>query len=140
MDEGLACYYAGVDSPWVLLAEDDDGDALLAQRAFRRYAGTHRLVRARDGQEALDALKTAPQLPCLVILDLKMPRLGGLDVLRALPPRGERGFPIAILSSSGEPRDLECAEALGCDHYAVKPVEFESYLRVAEGLVGRFLT
>jgi two-component system, response regulator len=123
----------------VLLIEDNPDDVALTLRAFRKNNIANDIVVARDGQEALDALfgdgafgPTSQQLPSLLLLDLNLPRVSGLEVLRRI--RGEertRLLPVVILTSSDEERDLIEGYSLGANSYVRKPVSFAEF---AEGV------
>jgi CheY-like chemotaxis protein len=124
----------------ILLAEDDDSDVLLLQRAFKDVGVSHTLQVVNDGQEAIDFLGARGQsdqdrLPALVLLDLKMPRRTGIDVLQWI--RGQAGMcclPVIIFSSSSHREDIERAHVLGASAYIIKP---SSTVQRAE--VARFL-
>jgi CheY-like chemotaxis protein len=114
----------------VLVAEDDPGDAFLLERAFTRCGVPARLHFVRDGREAIDYLggenafanRDEFPLPDLILLDLKMPRMGGFDVLewlRAQP--GLKRLLVAVLSSSAQPEDINRSYDLGANSYLVKP-------------------
>lgn len=117
----------------ILLVEDNPDDADLTRRAFTRNNILNHLVVARDGVEALDYLFAAgawadrdpADMPVLVLLDLKLPRIEGLEVLRQLraDPR-TRFLPVVVLTSSVEERDVTRAYDLGCNSYIRKPVDF----------------
>jgi two-component system response regulator len=120
----------------ILLVEDSPEDAELTIRALRRYKIANEIQVAEDGAEALDFLfcrgtfKDRPpsQVPRLVLLDLKLPKVSGLDVLRAI--RGDertRAIPVVVLTSSKEERDLIDGYKLGVNAYAQKPVDFEQF-------------
>ncbi len=116
----------------VLVAEDDEIDAFLLRRAFSR-AGLEVPVKfVRDGQEAVDYLsaetgrpdRSSHALPGLVLLDLKMPRLDGFDVLKWLRQHPDlRRLSVVIFTSSNEPQDINLAYDLGANSYAVKPTD-----------------
>ncbi len=125
----------------ILLVEDSDEDAELAIRALRKKRLVSALHRVRDGAEALDFL-LAPELPGqrivrarpkVVFLDLKLPKIDGLDVLRRIKadPR-TREIPVVVLTSSGEDRDLAESYRLGANSYIVKPVEFDKFMEAME--------
>jgi CheY-like chemotaxis protein len=127
----------------ILVAEDDTSDAFFFQRAFKRAGLPVSLHFVRDGQEALDYLRgkgqfadrTAHPLPQLLLLDLKMPRLGGFDVLGWVRKQPElRRLQVIIFSGSDEPEDIKRAEKLGANSYLVKPHSIEEM----NGLAGRF--
>jgi CheY-like chemotaxis protein len=111
----------------ILLAEDDEADVILLRRAFRDAGVTRTLQVARDGQEAIDMLTARSNdeqdcMPSLVILDLKMPRKNGMEVLqwiRAQPAM--RCIPAFIFSSSAHREDIERAYVLGANGFMVKP-------------------
>jgi hypothetical protein len=91
---------------------------------------------ARDGEEALgyvDRWETGEPLPVVVLLDLKLPKVPGLDVLRGLKAHPQfRSVPVVVLTSSSEDHDVEAAYALGANSYIVKPVNFDKFMEVAE--------
>ena len=114
----------------ILVAEDDPTDAYFFERAFKRAGTPVTLHFVRDGQEAVDYLQGEGQftdrarhpLPQLVLLDLKMPRLDGFDVLEWVRKQpGLSGVLIVIFSSSDEPKDMNRAYGLGANSYLVKP-------------------
>ena len=118
----------------ILLAEDDENDIFLLQRAVRDAAIRHPLVIARDGQEAVDFLEGAGQfadrarfsLPCLILLDIKMPRKTGLDVLEWLAGREKlRMLPVIMFSSSPRAEDVAQAYRMGANAFIVKPSSLE---------------
>lgn len=120
----------------ILLVEDSASDLELAVRALKKAKLAGRIEVARDGEEALDfvfarnahASRSIEDKPQLVLLDLKLPKLDGLDVLRAIKsdPR-TRSIPVVILTSSREQRDVLESYELGVNSYIVKPVEFEGF-------------
>jgi len=122
-------------SPVILLAEDSEDDAYFFQRALRRTGLPHTLKRARNGKLAVEALKEAIEapeagvLPHIIFLDLKMPIMGGFDVLewiRSSPASGRSS--VVVLSGSDEAADRAKASELGAHSYLVKPIT-ESQLR-----------
>lgn len=119
----------------ILLIEDNQMDVDLTRRAFsRRRLGNHIHV-LRDGQEALDyfaAWTPEDALPLVILLDLKLPRVHGLDVLRAIKEKPSlRKLPVVVLTSSAEDRDINTAYELGANSYIVKPVDFDKFMEVA---------
>jgi CheY-like chemotaxis protein len=116
----------------ILLVEDSEADAELTLRALRKARLDHRVAWVKDGQEALDFLygegsyADRPQSrPRLVLLDLKLPRLNGIDVLRRLKGDASRkSIPVVMLTSSNEERDIVESYALGVNSYLIKPIEF----------------
>ena len=117
----------------VLFVEDNPDDVDLTLMAFKEERFPFKIVVAEDGQEALDYLfarggfagRDRADAPVLVILDLKMPKVGGLEVLKAMreDPR-LRGVVAVILTTSDEERDRATAEQLGADLYLIKPTSF----------------
>lgn len=113
----------------VLLVEDDPEDAALTIRALKRHNLANQVQQAADGAEALDMLRDGP-LPRVVLLDLKLPKINGLDVLkRVRHDERLRLLPIVVLTSSREEPDISLAYALGANSYIVKPVDFEQFLK-----------
>ena len=120
----------------ILLVEDNADDVALTQRAFRKAQIPNGLVVARDGEEALDMLLgPTPISPSVVLLDLRMPRIGGLEVLKRLraDPRTKL-LPVVVLTSSAEQRDIVESYGLGANSYIRKPVDFEQFVRAVEQL------
>lgn len=119
----------------VLLVEDNPVDVDLTLRAFARRKLTNPVLVARDGEEALAFLprweEGAPR-PLVILLDLKLPRINGLEVLARLKnSAASRDIPVVVLTSSVEDRDIATAYRLGANSYIVKPVDFEKFLEVA---------
>jgi two-component system, response regulator len=132
-----------VDSKVILLVEDNPDDVALTLRAFKRSHLMNPIAVARDGVEALDFLfargphadRAAQPLPTLVILDLKLPRLDGLSVLKAIrADERTRFLPVVILTSSKEEQDLLSGYALGANSYVRKPVDFAEFIEAAKVL------
>ena len=127
----------------VVLVEDSDEDAELALRGLRRQQLGSTVHRLSDGAAALDFFFADPVAPIakVVFLDLKLPKVHGLEVLRRLKsdPRTQP-IPVIILSSSKEDRDLAEACKLGANSYVVKPVDFDKFMSTLEGLCAYWLT
>jgi two-component system response regulator len=127
----------------ILLVEDNPADVALTLRAFKQHNLANEIVVARDGVEALEYLhgtggpdnRPLHALPQLVLLDLKLPRIEGLEVLRRLraEPR-TRLLPIVVLTSSDEQRDIVMSYGLGANSYVRKPVAFEEFVEAARYL------
>ena len=118
----------------ILLVEDNPVDLDLTRRAFARSQLTNPLDVARDGAEALDWLArwdAGEPLPLVVLLDLKLPKVDGLEVLRRYRAHAQaRSVPIVVLTSSSEDCDIARAYAEGANSYIVKPVDFDKFLEV----------
>jgi two-component system response regulator len=128
------------DSVDVLLVEDNALDADMTMRALERYDGSTRVIWAHDGEEAMDLLRgSAP--PKLVLLDLKMPKMNGFDLLRELRSN-ERGFavPVIVLTSSTEERDIVECYRLGANGFAVKPMDMLDLDEVVENIARYWLS
>ena len=132
----------------ILLVEDNPDDELLALRALRKNGIAGEVTVAHDGVEALDYLfatgdyagRDVEHLPRLILLDLNLPKIGGLEVLRRLrSDERTRLLPVVILSSSGEQRDMLEGYGLGANSYVRKPVNFEQFVRAVEQLKSYWL-
>ncbi len=118
----------------ILLVEDNEDDIELTLRALERNNVCNRVVVARDGVEALERLSEG-DLPQLVLLDLNMPRLGGVEVLRRIRAEARtRMVPVVILTSSREESDLVRGYREGANSYIQKPVDFEQFLEAVRQL------
>jgi len=127
----------------ILLAEDDPNDVLLIQRAFQRTLVANPVQVVRDGEEALAYLKGEDPfsdherhpLPVLMLMDLKMPRKTGLEVLEWVRQQpGLKRLPIIVLTSSNQSPDINRAYELGANSYLVKPAGFDSLLELVKNL------
>lgn len=128
----------------ILLVEDDPSDEKLAVLAFKRCEIPHQVVVARDGAQALGYLlgegvaepANLDSLPRLVLLDLKLPRVDGLDVLRRLRDNERtRLLPVVVLSASREESDLKASLSLGANAYVRKPLDFLEFVATARTLI-----
>lgn len=120
----------------LLLVEDNPSDIALTQRALQRAGIVHKLVVSEDGQEALDYLfgtgaytgRDVSHLPAMVLLDLKLPKVDGLEVLRRIRTNpNTRRLPVVILTSSKEEQDVAAAYDLGVNSYIRKQVDFTQF-------------
>ncbi len=119
----------------ILLVEDNPDDELLTIRGLRRGNVTNPIQVARDGEEALEILFSTEILPCVVLLDIKLPKLDGLDVLqRVREDERIRLLPIVILTSSSQQRDIIESYNLGANSYVRKPVDFEQFAKAVAQL------
>ena len=127
----------------IFLVEDNPDDEALTLRAFQKNNIRNNVVVARDGVEALDYLfatgahqgRDTADLPQVMLLDLKLPRIDGLEVLRRVREDARTHLlPVVILTSSREERDLIEGYRLGCNSYVRKPVNFDEFLEAARQL------
>ena len=128
--------------PAILLAEDNPNDVELTLEALAAHNLANRVIVARDGVEAMAYLRREGAFagreggdPAVILLDIKMPRMDGIEVLREI--RGDpalRRLPVVILTSSKEEQDIITAYDLGVNAYVVKPVDFESFMSAVESL------
>ena len=131
--------------PKIMLVDDDEGDMALALTALKTSAVDGQRLVARDGKEALDMLESlrrsnAQELPSVILLDNKMPRMSGLEFLERIRQDGTlRCVPVVMLSSSRAESDVVRAYELGVSAYVVKPMQFADYSD-AVGKIGLFWT
>lgn len=122
--------------PPILLVEDNPMDVDLTLRAFAKRECAHPILVARDGEEALSWLPrwlAGEPMPAVVLLDIQLPRLNGLEVLQAFKRDTlVRRVPVVVLTSSRDDRDLGTAYDLGVNSYIEKPVSFSKFIEVAE--------
>jgi hypothetical protein len=119
----------------ILIVEDRAADLDLTKRAFARRRLLNPIQAARDGEEALayiERWEAGEPLPVFILLDLRLPKISGLEVLRQLKNHPKfSAIPVIVLSTSAEDHDIEEAYKLGCNSYIVKPVEFNKFMEVA---------
>ena len=126
----------------ILLVEDNPDDELLTKRAFKKNNILNQIVVARDGVEAMDYLFGTGEykdkevtLPEIILLDLKLPKVDGLEVLRAIRKNEEtRLLPVIVLTSSKEQQDLVESYNLGANSYIIKPVDFNQFAEAVKNL------
>lgn len=127
----------------ILLVEDDPSDAELTLRSLKKDRLTNDIVWVKDGVQALDFLfgrgefagRDIEKIPRLVLLDLNLPRMSGLDVLRAIKSDpGTRVIPVVVLTSSSQDKDIIDSYHLGVNSYIVKPVDFDKFCEAIRGL------
>jgi CheY-like chemotaxis protein len=132
-----------MDDKYILLIEDNPNDEILARRALQKNSITNPLVVARDGVEAMDFLmgtgnfahRDVRQLPALILLDLKLPRMDGLEVLRQLRAHAPTSrLPVVVLTSSDEENDVKRSYELGINSYIRKPVDFNEFVATVKQL------
>jgi two-component system response regulator len=127
----------------ILIVEDEPTDIQLILRALKKGNLTNKVHVVRDGVKALDFLygtgthagRDASAVPKVVLLDLKLPKLGGIEVLKKLKgdPRTQK-IPVVIMTSSREEPDMQACYALGANSYVVKPVAFEDFAAAVAGI------
>ncbi|MDO9019675.1 MAG: response regulator [Deltaproteobacteria bacterium] len=129
--------------PPILLVEDNSSDEKLTLLAFRQHAYGHDVVVLRDGADALDYLfasgpyadRDPAELPAMVLLDLKLPRIGGLEVLRRIRAAERTRFlPVVVLTASREERDVVRSYQLGANAYVRKPLDFTDFVEAARAI------
>ena len=123
----------------ILLVEDNPDDIELTLKAFEKHNLANDIIVARDGEEALDILfhrdkeSAGEQTPDLILLDLKLPKVDGMEVLRQVKNNsGTKFIPVIILTSSKEEKDLVESYRLGVNSYIQKPVNFEKFAEVVK--------
>ena len=133
----------------IFLVEDNDDDAELAIRAFKRANITNPLIRARDGVDALDFLfargkysnRDMRDLPVLTLLDLNLPKISGLDVLKAIrSDQRTKHLPVVILTTSNEDKDRLQAYGSWANSYVIKPVDYDQFVTAAAQLTHYWTT
>lgn len=130
----------------ILLAEDDEGHATLVRRNLLRSGFANEVVHVTDGQAALDYVRCSGSFagrvrngPLLILLDIKMPRLDGMETLGQLKADPTtRGIPVIMLTTTDDPREIARCYELGCSVYITKPVEYERFVAAIRQL-GLFL-
>ncbi|CAN5521154.1 response regulator [soil metagenome] len=128
---------------WILLVEDNEDDIELTRRAFARSHVANQMHVALDGAEALERLlgEDSAPLPALILLDLKLPKVDGLEVLRQLrADERTKLLPVVILTSSRQERDVIEGYRLGANSYVRKPVDFAAFQVAVEQLGSYWLT
>ena len=125
-----------VSLPPILLVEDNPMDLDLTLRAFSKKKFSNQVHIARDGEEALAFMprwEAGEALPAVILLDINLPKVNGLEVLRQLKAHERfRRIPVVVLTSSREDKDLKTAYDLGVNSYIEKPVSFSKFMEVAE--------
>lgn len=127
----------------ILLVEDNAADAEMTIRALRKAHLSNKLVHLKDGVEALDFLfgngaystRDVSQHPRVILLDIKMPKMDGIEVLRNIRANeSTRTIPVVIMTSSNEDKDILASYQLGVNSYVVKPVEFDEFVKAVGNL------
>lgn len=134
---------AVIEGQGILLVEDDSNDILFVQRAFQRVNSVNPIRIVKDGDSAIQYLsgegpfadRDRNPLPALILLDLKLPRRSGIEILQWIREQpGLRRIPVVVLTSSRETIDLERTYDLGANSYLVKPVKFEDLTKMIEAI------
>jgi CheY-like chemotaxis protein len=119
----------------ILLIEDNPVDVDLTVRAFKKQNLTNPIEIARDGEEAIKMIEKwndTKLVPVVILLDLKLPKFNGLEVLKEIKTHPEfKKIPVVVLTSSSEDSDINAAYNLGANSYIVKPVQFDKFIEVA---------
>jgi two-component system response regulator len=126
----------------ILLVEDNPEDAEMTMRALRKRSLANQLHWVKDGEEALDYLfcsgayagRDRARPPKLVLLDIKMPKVDGIEVLRRVKDSDLKAIPVVVMTSSNEERDVLETYRLGVNSYIVKPVQFDAFLDVVSNI------
>ncbi len=126
----------GID---ILYVEDNSDDIELTLRAFKRSKFSNRIHIARDGEKAIEYLKKAENgeepMPGLILLDIKLPKIDGIEVLKYIKSRNKlKRIPVVMLTTSVNDKDVKDCYDLGANSYIVKPVSFDSFIKTIENI------
>jgi CheY-like chemotaxis protein len=132
----------GFEQVEILLVEDNPEDAEMTMRALRKRNLANQVHWVKDGEEALDYLfcsgpyagRNPAHPPKLVLLDIKMPKVDGIEVLRRVKGSDLKSIPVVVMTSSNEERDVLESYRLGVNSYIVKPVQFEAFLKTVSSI------
>jgi CheY-like chemotaxis protein len=130
----------------ILIAEDDEGHAALIKKNLKRAGILNQILHFKDGQEILDYLfkrGSGPHwqsgTPIVVLLDIRMPKVDGVEVLRQIKQDPElRKIPVIVVTTTDDPREVEKCHAIGCSNYVTKPVDYDKFVKAIRQL-GLFL-
>ncbi|MBN1348122.1 response regulator [candidate division KSB1 bacterium] len=130
----------------IIIAEDDDGHAALIQRNLKRAGVLNDIIRFPDGQETLDYLFQRSEyknrvngIPLLLLLDIKMPKIDGVEVLRQIKADSRmRKIPVIMITTTDDPREVAKCHELGCSNYITKPIDYDKFVEAIRKL-GLFL-
>jgi len=119
----------------ILLIDDNLMDAELTMRVLKKHPLSGNMLHLKDGQEALDHIESGQNTAELILLDLKMPKVDGIEVLKRLKANPTtRSIPVVILTSSVEPIDVRACYDIGANSFIVKPVKYEAFTKVIDEL------
>ncbi len=119
----------------ILLVEDDDKDAELISSVLNSVGTSHSMTRVEDGEEAIKYLNEAPELPAVILLDLKLPKVDGFEVLKHVRENGRlKRIPVVVLTSSKEEKDLKNCYNLLANAYVVKPLNTGEFIKTVNEL------
>lgn len=133
----------------ILLVEDSPDDVSIAVSALRQHAPSHEVIVVSDGADARDFLNAVGEfahrdvceMPDLILLDMKLPKVGGMEVLRAMrADERTRGVPVVVLTSSDEEEDVSKAYSGGANSYIRKPVNFDAFAQTIREVLRYWLT
>lgn len=130
----------------IIIAEDDEGHATLIQKNLKRAGILNPILHFNDGQETLDYLfrrgagpHWKPGAALMLLLDIRMPKIDGVEVLQQLKQHEElRKIPVIIITTTDDPREIERCHAIGCNNYVTKPVDYDKFVAAIRQL-GLFL-
>ncbi len=124
----------------IILAEDDEGHALLIKRNIKRSGIVNEIVHLRNGEEVLNYFLCKPEgkqskKNYIILLDIKMPKIDGIEVLEKLKKNKKtRDIPIIMISTTDNPREIEKCHSLGCSSYIVKPIDYQHFIDTVSDL------
>lgn len=129
----------------ILITEDDEGHATLIMKNLRRAGIRNEILEFRDGEEILRFLFSISEnhrksgIPYLLLLDIRMPKIDGMEVLRRIKADPElKKMPVMILTTTDDPHEVELCHAWGCNNYITKPVDYEKFVQAVQNL-GAFM-
>lgn len=130
----------------ILIAEDDNGHAALIRKNLKRAGVVNEIVHLKDGQATLDYLfqknpdnQRKPGIPLLLLLDIRMPKIDGVEVLRRIKADPElKKIPVIMITTTDDPKEVERCHRLGCSHYITKPIDYDQFMEAIRKL-GLFL-
>jgi CheY-like chemotaxis protein len=130
----------------VLIAEDDDGHAALIAKNLKRAGLLNEIIRFKDGQETLDFLfekgsgkRRKPDTAYMLLLDIRMPKVDGVEVLRQVKADKDlKKLPVIMLTTTDDPREVALCHELGCSNYITKPIDYDKFMEAVRQL-GLFL-